>query len=550
MSTSLHLSGVAASFGARPLFAGLDLVVGAGDVVALVGPNGAGKSTLLRMIAGEHPIDAGTIATSPPDATIGWMPQSPPRSDETVLAYAGRRTSVTAAHERYERASVALADGCPGADDEFSRALDRWLALGGADLDVRLATTLSELGLDVHLDRPLGSLSGGQAARVSLASVLVSQYDVLLLDEPTNNLDVDGLALLVDFVQSTDAPVLLASHDRRSLDEVANRVCELDLAQQKVVHYAGGWSDYRAAKELAIRQSQEAEEAYDKQRQALVERAQRQNEWAEAGRAGVKDKLANNAGGRGLKKMIEDKAGKADQKAARVRAAVDRLEAPDALRKQWQLRYTINEAQPSADVALTLDEVVARAGGFAVGPVSTHVARGDRVALLGPNGSGKTTLLRALLTSSPSSGRISWGSRTHVGVLDQDRSIIAGPDPLCEVVADALGEADRAEVRTLLAKFGLGAEHVLRPCDSLSLGERTRAALAVLQGRAVNVLVLDEPTNHADVEAIEQLQSALAAFGGTILLVSHDRALLDAVGANVRWTFVRDGDHASVQVSR
>lgn len=550
MSTSIHLLGVAASFGARPLFGDLDLVVAPGDVVALVGPNGAGKSTLLRMVAGLHPLDAGTITCSPPDAAIGWMPQSVPAAQESVLAYAARRTGVAQAQQHYEAASEALAAGTPGADDQFSRALDRWLNLGGADLDVRLASTLADLGLDVELDRPLGSLSGGQAARVSLASVLVSQYDALLLDEPTNNLDADGLGRLVDFVHATQAPVLVASHDRSFLDEMATRFVELDLRQQKVNHYAGGWSDYREAKQLAIAQSQEATQAFESKKQAMVDQARRQNEWAQAGRAGIAKRQANNEGSRSLKKFAEDKAGKSDQKAARARAAVDRLEAPDELRREWQLRYTIDEAPESSEVVLTLDGVTAAAGDFTVGPVTTLVARGERVALVGANGSGKTTLLSAVLAGSSVSGRTTWGSRTQVGVLDQERSVVSGPQPLIEVVQAALGEPDLAEVRTLLAKFGLGAEHVLRPCDSLSLGERTRAALAVLQGRAVNVLVLDEPTNHADVEAIEQLQSALEQFGGTILLVSHDRTLLDALGCDVRWSFVRDGQRATVTVTR
>ena len=166
---------------------------------------------------------------------------------------------------------------------------------------------------------------------------------------------------------------------------------------------------------------------------------------------------------------------------------------------------------------------------------------------MGENGSGKTTLLDAVLgLRTPASGRISWGTRVSTGVIDQDRSLISGPDPLLDVVMGLLTSADAAATRTLLAKFGLGAEHIARPSDTLSLGERTRAALAVLQGRAVNVVVLDEPTNHLDVEAIESLQQALESFGGTILLVTHDRALLDALGVTSIWRFTRDADRGRV----
>jgi len=342
------------------------------------------------------------------------------------------------------------------------------------------------------------------------------------------------------------SPVLVASHDRAFLDAVATSVCELDDAQQAVNHYAGGWSEFRAAKALARRQAEDAYAGYERRRDALVEQARRQTEWARKGRALIARRPSGGKVPRVDPQWEENKARNLDMKAARARDAVDRLDQPEAPRKQWQLRFSIAEAPPSADVVLTLDAVVARNGSFEVGPVSAQVERGDRVALVGPNGSGKTTLLRCLLGGTAASGRVSWGTRTAVGVLDQDRTIVSGPRPLLDVAADALASSDLAAVRTLLAKFGLGAEHIGRPCSTLSLGERTRAALAVLQGREVNVLVLDEPTNHADVEAIEQLEEALVAFGGTILIVTHDRTLAAALAPTVTWAFERVGDRARV----
>ncbi len=546
MSASLSLSGVAASFGARVLFNGLDLTLGPGDVTALVGPNGAGKTTLLQIVAGEHAPDSGRIRFSPPDATLGYLPQSLPSEQESILTYAARRAGVEAAQREFEKAASALTTDDPGADDRYDRALARWLTLGAADLDVRLAEVLATLQLDVAIDRPVGSLSGGQAARAALASILVSRFEVLLLDEPTNNLDADGLVALTDFVRQVNGPVLIASHDRAFLDAVATDVLELDEVQQQVNHYAGGWTDYRAAKALTRQQAEQAFRTFAAHRDDLIEQARRKTEWASKGRA----KAAKLGPGMALeKKYREDRARRMDQRAARVRDAVDRLPEVEQPRKEWELRYSINEAPASAEVVLTLDGVVASNGSFTVGPVSAQVVRGDRVALIGANGSGKTTLLQVLLGERPVAlGRVSWGTRVAIGVLDQARDAISGDDSPLDVVMAALGETDRSAVRTLLAKFGLGPEHIGRPCASLSLGERTRAALAVLQGRAVNVLVLDEPTNHLDAAAIEQLQDALEGFGGTLLLVSHDQALLDALAPSGTWEFVRVGDAGAVRV--
>ena len=183
--------------------------------------------------------------------------------------------------------------------------------------------------------------------------------------------------------------------------------------------------------------------------------------------------------------------------------------------------------------------------------MSLQVDAGERIGIVGPNGAGKSTLLHLLLgRREPEQGRASLGANVAIGEIDQARARLDRAGTLAEVFAGELPDWPDAEVRTLLAKFGLGAEHIGRQCDTLSMGERTRAELAVLQGRAVNVVVLDEPTNHADVEAIEQLQSALESFGGTVLLVTHDRALADAVHPAITWRFTRVGDRANVEVSR
>ncbi|EWT02421.1 heme ABC transporter ATP-binding protein [Intrasporangium oryzae NRRL B-24470] len=550
MSTTLTISGLDVAFGARTLFTGLDLTLADGDVTAVVGPNGSGKSTLMRTIVGELGIESGSIRLAPRDATIAWLPQLLPDPTETLLAYARRRTGVEAADIELESASAALADGRPGSDERYASALERWLALGAADLEERLPDVAARVGLDVDPSRPLGTLSGGQAARACLVAVLLSQYDVLLLDEPTNNLDARGLELMASFVRSHTGPVLIASHDRTFLDAVTTNVVELDLRQQRIRHYTGNYSDFVAHRTLARAQAWEAYEGYAAERDALLAQSRQRRDWAEKGRRNVA------TGGETDKHIKEKHRARADRQAAkgaRIERAAERLDVIDQPRKEWQLRYTITEGRPSADVVATLAEAVVDRHDFRLGPVSLVVGRGDRIAVVGDNGSGKSTLLGALLGELPlASGRQSLGARVSVGVLDQHRGLLDRDDPLVDVVRAALGPAratgrewNLADVRTLLAKFGLGAEHVARPARSLSMGERTRALMALFQGREVNVLVLDEPTNHLDVDAIEQLEAAVAAFSGTVLVVSHDASLLSGIRLTHRW-HVADG-HVTVE---
>ena len=548
MSTTLALSRVAVAFGARTLVTGLDLTVSDGDVVALVGPNGSGKSSLMRTVVGELPVDSGSVRLAPSDATIGWLPQVTPDPTESLLAYARRRTGVAAADLALEVAADALAAGADGAEPAYGDALERWLALGAADLEDRLPEVAARVGLSVDPERSLGSLSGGQAARATLVAVLLSRHEVLLLDEPTNDLDARGLELVVEFVAAHAGPVLVASHDRSFLDRVATAVVELDLPQRTVHHYAGGWSEYAAARELRRRHAREAFERYSEGRNHLETQAAQRASWAAKGRREV---ARSGEPDKHLRERFRARADRQGARSAQLARAVDRLATVEQPRKEWQLRYSVSSGSPSAEVVATLDGAELVRGDFRLGPVDLVLARGERVLLAGDNGSGKSTLLAGLLGELPlAAGRRSLGARVRVGVLDQQRELLDSDDSVVDVVRAALGgDIDRGEVRTLLAKFGLGSEHVDRAARTLSTGERTRALMAVFQAREINLLVLDEPTNHLDVPAIEQLESALATYEGTLVVVSHDQRFVEAVGLTRR-VDVREGRVSMSDVSR
>jgi ATPase subunit of ABC transporter with duplicated ATPase domains len=534
MTATLVARGLAVSHGDQSLFAGLDLVVAPGDVIGLVGANGAGKSTLLRVLAGLMASDAGTVTLSPPEATIGYLPQEPARrSQETVREFLARRTGVRAADDALQAATGALVEQAAGADDAYARALERWLALGGADLDERAEAVTEGLGLRIDLDREMTALSGGQAARAGLASLLLSRYDVFLLDEPTNDLDLDGLAQLESFVGGLRAGTILVSHDREFLTRTVTQVVELDLAQRQVRSYGGGYAAYLAEREVARRHAREAYDEYAETRSSLEERARSQRAWMEKGVRNARRKAPDNdkIGRKFRTEATEKQAAKARQ----TERLIERLDTVEEPRKEWDLRMEIGVAPRAGAVVATLRGAVVRRGGFTLGPVSLQIDWADRVAITGTNGSGKTTLLSALLGRVPlDEGYASLGPSVVVGEVDQARGLFLGDEPLIEAFGAVVPELTPAEIRTLLAKFGLRAAHVLRPAATLSPGERTRAALALLQARGVNLLVLDEPTNHLDLPAIEQLESALEAYPGTLLLVTHDRRMLEAVTVNRR----------------
>ncbi|MET7361690.1 ABC-F family ATP-binding cassette domain-containing protein [Streptomyces sp. NPDC005562] len=534
MTATLVAKELAAGHGDRTLFSGLELVVAPGDVIGLVGANGAGKSTLLRLLAGLDSPEEGELRLSPPTASVGHLPQEPDRRPgESIRAFLARRTGVTEAQRVMDEATQALVDGAPGADDAYATSLERWLALGGADLDERADEVADSLGLAVSLDQPMTSLSGGQAARAGLASLLLSRYDVFLLDEPTNDLDLAGLERLESFVRGLRAGTVVVSHDREFLTRTVTKVLELDLAQQEINLYGGGYDAYLEERETARRHARDEYDEYADKRSALQGRAQMQRSWMDKGVKNARRKATDNdkAGRKFRSEASEKQAAKARQ----TQRMLERLDVVEEPRKEWELRMEIAAAPRSGSVVASLREAEVRRGDFTLGPVSLQVDWADRVAITGSNGSGKSTLLGALLERIPlDAGHAALGSGVLVGEVDQARALFHGEESLLDAFCAAVPDTEPAEVRTLLAKFGLKADHVLRSAATLSPGERTRAALALLQGRGVNLLVLDEPTNHLDLPAIEQLESALESYEGTLLLVTHDRRMLDAVSVTRR----------------
>ena len=535
MSASLVAKNLSGGYAHRALFESLDLSVAPGDVVGVLGANGAGKTTLLRLLAGAAAPLAGTVHTSPSDAFVGWLPQEHERvPGETVAAYVARRTGAAEATAEMEATAERLGSGLPGADDAYARALDRWLASGAPDLDERIAPVLADLGLEVGPDALMTSLSGGQAARAALAALLLSRFDVVLLDEPTNDLDLAGLERLEAFVHGLRGGIVLVSHDREFLARCVNRVVELDLAQNQVAVYDGGYDAFLAEREVARRHAREAYDEFAATKADLVGRARTQREWSSQGVRNAMKKSPDNDKIR--RKAQAESSEKQAQKVRQMESRIARLDEVEEPRKEWALQFSIGSAPRSSSVVATLNEASVKRGDFVFGPVSLQVDAGERIGITGPNGAGKTTLLELLLGRlTPDSGSASLGASVAVGEIDQARSGFDEELPLGDAFEAVVPELAPADVRTLLAKFGLKADQVTSRVGRLSPGERTRAGLALLQARGVNLLVLDEPTNHLDLPAIEQLEQALDSYTGALLLVTHDRRLLAGVRLDQRW---------------
>ncbi|MGP5220161.1 ABC-F family ATP-binding cassette domain-containing protein [Arthrobacter rhombi] len=548
MSAHLVAKDLSGGHAHRTLFSDLNFTVAPGDVVGVVGANGAGKSTLLRLLAGLDTPQGGSVAASPQGAFIGWLPQEHERlRGESIAAYLARRTGCAQATADMESTAEALGSGIRGADDAYSAAFDHWMASGAADLEDRIAPVLAELGLLVDPTTLMTSLSGGQAARVGLAALLLSRFDLVLLDEPTNDLDLSGLERLEAFVRGLRTGVVLVSHDREFLSRCVTRIVELDLPQQKVSVYDGGYDAYVAEREVARRHAREAYDEFAEKKSDLVSRARTQREWSSQGVRNAMRKAPDNDKIR--RRASAESSEKQAQKVRQMESRIARLDEVEEPRKEWVLQFSIGTAPRSSSVVATLNDVVLTQGSFTFGPVSLQVNAGDRIGITGPNGAGKSTLLRLLLGSTaPESGTTSLGASVAIGEIDQARGQLDESLDLGAAFEQVVPEMGAGQIRTLLAKFGLKADQTASLVGDLSPGERTRASLALLQARGVNLLVLDEPTNHLDLAAIEQLEEALESYTGALLLVTHDRRLLENVSLDQRWS-VENG-RVGVEVAR
>jgi ATP-binding cassette subfamily F protein 3 len=506
--TQVAVSGAAVEFGATTLFSEVTFTISPGERWGVVGRNGSGKTTLFRLLTGELEPTRGVVSRQT-GLTLSLLGQHREYGAASTVweAAAGPFADLLALeHSLAEQAHALAHANDDAALSRYGRDLERFEREGGYTIAPRVDAVLQGLGFDpaVAREQPLEQLSGGERGRVGLARQLVAPSDILLLDEPTNHLDLETTRWLEEYLRELDRTIVLVSHDRAFLAAVVDHV----------LHFEGGTATpFTGGYESFVQQRQERrltqQRAFDKQQRTIASEA---------------DYIARNIAGqnsrqaKGRRKRLE---------------RLPRLSAPVGEEGTMALRLEIAE-RGGDQVAVAERVTIAVPGRTLIERFTGRVNRGDRLGIVGPNGAGKSTLLRALVGErSPDAGELRVGNSIRVAYYDQQLSGVPLEKSLYDVVADLRPHWERRLVQGHLGRFGFSGDEVQRRASTLSGGERARVALAMLMLTRANLLVLDEPTNHLDVETIEVLEDAIEAYEGTVILVSHDRAMLRALASRV-----------------
>jgi len=512
--TQIAMSGVAVEFGDTVILRDVTFAVGAGERWGIIGRNGTGKTTLFNLVTGALEATRGAVVRSP-GLRVTLLEQHRDFGDAITVwqAVAGAFEHLLDLERSLSEQSTRIGElgeaAMPAILDRYAHDLDRFQREGGYEVTARVDAVLHGLGFDPAEARSkrLDTLSGGERGRVGLARQLVARADVLLLDEPTNHLDLETTEWLEEYLRGTSATVLLISHDRAFLAAVIDHT--LHLENGTTAAYVGGNESF-VSQRVERRLTQQR--AFDKQQRQIVSEA----DYIRRNIAGQNSKQA-----KGRRKRLE---------------RLPRLSPPPDESGGGTMAMHFDIAERGGDlVAVAEDARIEIGNRTLIEHFTGQVNRGDRLGLIGPNGAGKSTLLRTLLGEvTPAGGTVRLGGSIRVAYYRQDLAQVPTDRTLYDVIADLRPLWERGQIQGHLGRFGFSGDEVQRRADSLSGGETARVALAMMMLARANLLILDEPTNHLDVESIEALEDAIERYDGTVMIVSHDRALLRAL-ANRVW---------------
>ena len=481
----LQVKNLDKGFNGRTIFSKVSFNLEKGQKVALVGFNGTGKTTLLKIIAGIESADAGSIKVAK-ETTVGYLPQ-----DQSI-------------HNDVRVGSFLK-------DDFATKAV------------------MAGLGIEaLGLDRKMGSLSGGQKTKVLLANILLADYDVLLLDEPTNNLDLPALLWLEDYLVQVDTACVIVSHDRRFLDKVVSSIIEIDWSTREITEISGSYSDYVNLKRSKIENDKkryEVEHAHVESLKRSVE-DMKDVSMAKRSEANLTDNDKFRAGFKADRMVRQARHAKA------IETRIENLYTLEKPAEREPLFIPIEHSKSGGDRDIRIMDATAGYGagsaqGFSIGPLSLYIKEGERIGIIGYNGSGKSTLVKMIAKALPiESGELFVGKDVHFANLIQDQAGLPLNTNVVTFFMERTG-LDDEHVFSTLTKYGFVPDQLRKPLSNLSPGETIRMLLAAFSVLSINTLILDEPTNHLDIEALAALEETLATYKGTVILVSHDRYLME-----------------------